>query len=338
MMDNYSISRYVATALYDFFIEEKCPSKSFRATASYLFSRELEFLRLNKLIVALGLLMQKCYSEVNDLALQRIRRYLIYVDEARNIYENLADGGVDAVVIKTIGVFPKDVSDIDVLIASREDLEKVSRIMNKMGYYPGKSGLEQDLWRRVVDGIVVDVEIHTSIAAADYEYYPKELVFERAVLLNSVKVPSPIDSALITASHMVMKDLYITLSDILELEVTLKKYVGDEKVLLDEAKKLGLEIPLLSMLYYSSLVNSRVHHKISTWQKIIASPILRKYYARPMPLTIALSYLRSIMGKVGREPLREILGEVMSLPRGKGIDAFVYYILGFKPIVKRFEE
>jgi hypothetical protein len=338
MMDNYSVSRYVATALYDFFVEGKCPSKSFRAIASYLFSRELEFLRLNKLVVALGLLLQKCYSEANDLALQRIRRYLIYVDEARNIYENLADGGVDAVIIKTIGGFPKDISDIDVLIASREDLEKVPHIMNKIGYYLGKPGLKQDLWRRVVDGVVVDVEIHTSIAAADYEYYPKKLVFERAVLLNGVKVPHPIDSVLITASHMVMKDLYITLSDILELEVMLEKYIGDGRALLDEAKRLGLEIPLLSMLYYSSLVNPRVHHRISTWQKIIAPTILRKYYARPMPLTIALSYLHSIIGKVGREPLRKILGEVMSLPRGKGIDAFVYYILGFKPIVKRFEE
>jgi hypothetical protein len=338
MIDNYSVSRYVATALYDFFVEGKCPSKSVRAIASYLFSRELEFLRLNKLVVALGLLMQKCYSEANDLALQRIRRYLIYVDEARNIYENLADGGVDAAVIKTIGGFPKDISDIDVLIALREDLEKVSHIMNKMGYYLGKRGLEQDLWRRVVDGVVVDVEIHTSIAAADYEYYPKKLVFERAVLLNDVKVPSPIDSVLITASHMIMKDLYITLSDILELEVTLEKYIGDEKVLLDEAKRLGLEIPLLSMLYYSSIMNPRISHRIFTWQKIASSVTLRKYYARPMPSTIALSYLHSIISKVGREPLREILGEVVSLPRSKGIDAFVYYILGFKPTVKRFEE
>jgi hypothetical protein len=57
-----------------------------------------------------------------------------------------------------------------------------------------------------------------------------------------------------------------------------------------------------------------------------------------MPSTIALSYLHSIIGKVGREPLREILGEVISLSRGKGIDAYVYYILGFKPRVKRFEE
>jgi hypothetical protein len=338
MMDNYSVLRYVATALYDFFVEGKCPSKSFRAIASYLFSRELEFLRLNKLIVALGLLMQKCYSEVNDLALQRMRRYLIYVDEARNIYENLADGGVDATVIKTIGGFPKDISDIDVLIASGEDLEKVSHIMNKMGYYLGKRALNQDLWRRVVDGVVVDVEIHTSIAAADYEYYPKKLVFERAVLLNGVKVPSPIDSVLITASHMIMKDLYITLSDILEFEVTLEKYIGDEKVLLDEAKKLGLEIPLLSMLYYSSVINPRVSHRISTWHKIVSSATLRRYYARPMLSTIALSYFHSILSRVRRESLGKVLGEVMSLPRGKGIDAFVYYIMGFKPTVKRFEE
>jgi len=96
-------------------------------------------------------------------------------------------GGVDAVVIKTISSFPKDVSDIDLLIASKEDLEKASRIMRKVGYYLAKPGLEQDLWRRIVNGVVVDVEIHTSIAAADYEYYPKKLVFERAVLLDGVK-------------------------------------------------------------------------------------------------------------------------------------------------------
>jgi hypothetical protein len=338
MMDYYSVLRDVATALHDFFVEEKCPSKLFQELASYLLSRDLEFLRLNKLVVALGLLMQKCYSDVNDLTLQRIRRYLIYVNEARNIYENLADGGVDAVVFKTISSFPKDVSDIDLLIASKKDLEKASRIMRKVGYYLAKPGLEQDLWRHVVNGVVVDVEIHTNIAAADFEYYPKKLVFERAVLLNGVKVPSPVDSVLIIASHVVMKDLYITLSDVLELEVVLKKYIGNEEVLIKEAKKLGLEIPLLSMLYYSSVINPRVSHRISTWHKIVSSVTLRRYYARPMLSTIALSYFHSILSRVRREPLGKVLGEVVSLPRGKGIDAFIYYITGFKPAVKRFEE
>jgi len=92
-MDYYSVLRYIATALHDFFVEEKCPSKLFRELTSYLLSKDLEFLRLNKLVVALGFLMQECYSDVNDLTLQRIRRYLIYINEARNIYENLADGG-----------------------------------------------------------------------------------------------------------------------------------------------------------------------------------------------------------------------------------------------------
>jgi hypothetical protein len=338
MMNYYSVLRYVATALYDFFVEEKCPSKLFRELASYLLSRDLEFLRLNKLVVALGLLMQKCYSEINDLTLQRIRRYLIYVNEARNIYENLADGGVDVVVIKTISSFPKDVSDIDLLIASKEDLEKTSRIMKKAGYYLVKPGLKQDLWRRVVNGVVVDVEIHTNITAADYEYYPKKLVFERAVLLDGVKMPSPVDSVLITASHMVMKDLYITLSDVLELEIVLKKYIGSEDVLIEEARKLGLEVPLLSMLYYSSVINPRVSHRVSTWQKVVSSVTLLRYYARPMLSTIALSYFHSILSRVRRESLGRVLGEVASLPRGKGIDAFVYYIMGSKPTVKRFEE
>jgi phage-related holin len=338
MMDYYSVVRYVAAALHDFFVEEKCPGKLFRELASYLLTRDLEFLRLNKLVVALGLLMQKCHSVVNDLTLQRIRRYLIYVNEARNIYENLAYGGVDVVVIKTISSFPKDVSDIDLLIASKEDLEKASRIMRKVGYYLAKPGLEQDLWRRIVNGVVVDVEIHTNIAAANYEYYPKKLVFERAVLLNGVKVPSPVDSVLITASHMVMKDLYITLSDVLELEVVLKKYIGNEEVLIEEAKKLGLKVPLLSMLYYSSVINPRVSHRLSTWQKVVSSATLRRYYARPIPSTIALSYFHSILSRVRRESLGKVLGEVVSLPRGKGIDAFVYYTMGYKPTVKCFEE
>jgi hypothetical protein len=54
--------------------------------------------------------------------------------------------------------------------------------------------------------------------------------------------------------------------------------------------------------------------------------------------TIALSYFHSILSGVRRESLGKVLGEVVSLPRSKGIDAFVYYIMGFKPTVKRFEE
>jgi hypothetical protein len=332
------MSRYVTTVLYDFFLEEKCPSSLFQELISYLFSRNLEFLRLNKLTVAMGILMQKCYSKTNDLAMQRINRYFIYISEARNIYKNLANEGVDAVIIKTITSFPKDISDIDLLIASREELEKTSRIMKKMGYYLAKPGSEQNLWRRIVDNVVVDVEIHTSIAAADYEYYPKKLVFERAVLLNEVKVPSPIDTVMITASHMIMKDLYITLSDLLELEVTLNKRIFYEETLVEEARKLGLLIPLFSMMYYSSIINPRTLHRIHTWWKIVSSVALRKHYAKPLPTTIVLSYLYSIFGKIRREPLGKVLREAMSFPSGKGIDAFVYYIMDFKPTVKRFEE
>ncbi|MEM3863853.1 MAG: hypothetical protein QW699_05115, partial [Metallosphaera sp.] len=103
-------------------------------------------------------------------------------------------------------------------------------------------------------------------------------------------------------------------------------------------RKLGLEVPLLSMLYYSSVINPRVSHRISTWQKIVSSVTLRRYYVRPMLSTIALSYFHSILSRARREPLGKVLGEVASLPRGKGVDAFVYCIMGFKPTVKHFEE
>jgi len=340
VINRYSISRYITAVLYDFFIDEKCPDASFKKLAFYLFSKDLEFLRLNKLAVGLGLLLQRCYSEVSDLALHRIRRYFVYLNEARNIYENFADAGIDVVVIKTIGNFPKDVSDIDLLIASEEkNFEKVSYIMKRMGYHLAKPGLEQNLWRRIVDGIVVDVEIHTGIAAADYEYYPKKLVFERTITVNGVEVPSPIDSILIMASHVVMKDLYMTLSDALELEITLKRHIGDEEILIDEAKRLGLEIPLLAMLYYSSIVNPRVSRRISILKRVASSITLYSYYyARPTLLTTALSYFHSVVSKIRQEPLYRVLREVISLPRGKGIDAFIYYITGLKPSVKRFEE
>jgi len=338
MMNSYIYQRYVYATLFDFFTENKCPDFLFKKFIVYMFSKKLEFLRLNKLTVAIGHLLQKCYSEVNDLTLRRIHRYSTYIEEARNIHENLADSGIDVVIIKTLSVFPKDISDIDLLIASKEDLEKASRVMMRIGYRPAKSGMEQHLWRRLVDGVVVDVEIHSSIAAAGYEYYPKRLVFERAIFINKVKVPSYIDSILIMASHLVMKDLYITLSDLLEFGITLKKYIGDEEVLLNEAKKLGLEIPLLSMMYYDSVINPRDSHELSSWQKILSSTVLREHYARPSLITVVSSYFRHASKRAKRELLGKVLKEVMSIPRGKGLDALVHYILGLKPTVKRFEE
>lgn len=324
--------------LYDFFVDNKYPNELSRRFISWAVTRNLEFFRLNKLAVAIGIIIQRCNLKNSDLLLQRVRRYATYINEAKCIYDNLADSNIDSVIIKTIYNFPKDIADIDILIASNRDLEKTSIVLRRIGYYPAKPGLEQHLWRRVVGDVVVDVEIHTKIAAAGYEYYPKKLIFDRAIYKNNIKVPSHIDSVLLMAAHLIMKDLYITLSDILELEVTLRKYINGEEILLEEAKKLNLEIPLLTMMYYSSIINSRISRKLGVTQKLFTTTRFYEYHARPSLVAIAFSYFQSVLGKIRREPLSKVLPEILSLPRGKGIDAFVYYIFGFKPAVKRFEE
>jgi len=335
---NIPKSIFLYSSIKRFYLGE-CPKneKVYRMMI-LMIERDIDFLRYNKALVAVGELLNKCYSYTNDILNHRIHRYRMYYESAIDIFHHFNNENIRAICIKTFDIAPKDVADIDIILYGRKDLENAERVLSKLGYRKRKSGSEQHLWTTIRDGVIVDIELHSNVAAAGYIYYPKDILFKRAKKQDDIIVPSPIDSILLLVAHAILKDFYATLMDLLNFELTLIKHSIDLKTLKYEAKSLGLEIPLkafLHMLYPFSanyIYDDHIISRILTFKKIQGYPV------RPYLHTVLLSYIYLTIEKLKKEPLRSVLAQITSLPSGKGIDYFVRFMFFGKPPIKGFSE
>jgi hypothetical protein len=247
------------------------------------------------------------------------------------------------VFFKTVTVFPKDIADLDVLVFSRKDLENAEKVLAEIGYRKRKKGVEQYLWSLSRDGVIVDIELHTSVAAAGYEYYPKSIIFRNVIELGGIKITSPLDSLMLSVAHSVMKDLYITLADILDFTLTIDKYNIDFDMLIQHARDLGLLVPLFLYMFLLSEFDEEERKRLSLvdcsfWRKLFTVINYGKAPLRPGINTLIPSYLEMTLSKLRYKPLSDVLSEVLSLPQGKGLDNLIYYLVGAKPLVKKFSE
>ncbi len=323
--------------LRDFFLHKTCPKSEVKNFIYKLLRDNLDFLRYNKLLVAIGVLFKECFSFNTEITDSRLKRYELYLSEARNILKKSYDNSLKIIIFKTFTAFPKDVADIDVLLYSHEELTNFENILRSINYKKRKVGLEQNLWSKKVNNIIVDVEVHTDIAAAGFKYYPKELVFRRAKLVNELMLPSPIDSLLILVAHTTIKDLYLTLSDILDFVLLMN--IGNLSIesIMNEANSLGLSQPLQLYLKVLSLVGENV----ATTKESLDRFTLFDYdgiVIRPSLYTVTSAYTDLSLAKFRHEPALEVIKQILTLPRGKGIDALIRFILREKPPVKSLEE
>jgi hypothetical protein len=323
--------------LRDFFLHKICPNNKVKDFIYRLLKDNLEFFRYNKLLVATGIMLEECFSFNTKITDSRLKRFELYLSEARSIVEKSYNKSIKIVIFKTFTEFPKDIADIDVLLYSCEELTNFENILKNMNYRRRKVGLEQNLWSKRINDTIIDLEVHTEIAAAEFKYYPKELVFKRALLKNGLILPSHIDTLLILASHSTIKDLYITLADLLNFAIVLYKSKINIRTLVNEASYLGLSLPVLLYIKILSLLGE----DIGEWKEYLNNYIPFSYdglVIRPSFYTTFLTYKDVFITKLKFEPLVEIIRQVLSLPRGKGLDALIKFALKEKPPVKSFDE
>lgn len=340
----YERSRWLFKFLKNFYMNNKLESEYVLNLLLKWLRQDIEFFRYNKLLVALAYLFNSFSYNVEILD-QRLHRYRIYHKEVENISHAMTSEGVEFLFIKTITVFPKDIADLDILVATEDDLIVAEMVLKKMGYVKRKKTREQHLWSLHRNGVLIDVELHTSIAAAEYEYYPKDLLFKNAVKLNNgVRIPSPLDNILLNIAHSVMKDLYITLADLLDFYFSINKHEVYLNLLTQLAKDLGLSTPLFLFSHLLGVYDEDSHKRFSYlieydfWRKIFMVTNYTKVPTRPSVNTLILSYLEMTLKKLKFKPLSAVLYEILSLPQGKGIDTLLYYVIGAKPLVKKLSE
>lgn len=339
LLSNYYLKYcFLFNKLKDLYLtEEKSIDDKTCKLFSLMVKHDIEFLRYNKLLVGLGYILSQNKVDLKDILKQRMRRFNKYVNEAKRICKVFSEHGIRFVLIKTFGSFPKDLGDLDILLYD-DDLNDAEKLLSSAGYVSRKIGLRQYLWSLRKDDVIVDVELHTKISAADYEYYPRERVFKRAVKCCELILPSYIDSLLILAGHAVMKDLFITAADLLDFVITLQKYRIDINELINEANFLGLTLPLNTVLYIIKKLGCELENNLRRELNVTFGVKLNDIVIRPPFHIVLLSYLDMTVKKAKQKPLMNMLEEIFSLPRSKGIDIFVRFAGSKKPLVKKFTE
>ena len=305
------------------------------------FEKNREHLWRNKILTTLAYILEN-----NDIITDRTRylvnKWKVYMEESRKISEWFSKNGIEAIIVKTIRSVPCDVSDIDLLINKDSNISIARHVLKKLGYVLRRGGLGQELWSKIVSGYTVNVELHNKLAAADYEYYPREELFGKKYrILNNIKIPDLLDELLINVSHAVMKDLEIKFIELLEFLVVLNKYNIQNEDIINKSRKLGLLIPLFTLALatynlfnqYSRTVEPllislkkalRLNFHII---RILLNDKPKSILDLPIsvnPLIILCSYFNSFTKKIVLEGFTKTFREALSIPCGPGIDTILY--------------
>ena len=300
-----------------------------------------EFLRYNKIITSVAFFATLHSQHIPDAFKFKLKRYYLYLEEAKKIAEILEREGIEYSVIKTFSPLPKDISDIDLLV-NPEQAEEAKKLLLNLGYSLRKEGFEQDLYSKVVNKITIDIELHTSIAASSYEYYDTRHVLRESIYFNGIRVPDPAHSLLIISAHDIMKDLYIPLAHILDFYILSDQADCDK--LINYSSLYGLTLPLLLFITLTEIaigktIRCKLHKDklrsfLATYVKILK---IRPVIKVQLPLVL-VSYIESFQSKVKREGFTLALKQLFSLPSGKGINALLHNILPLNPEVKEIWE
>jgi len=276
----------------------------------------VKWAKMNKVLYLLG----KVNSDIQRhwRWQEQRKRYYLYLKVIPNIIQFLNSLGIRGLIVKTIKPFEYVPDDIDILIINgdSEALETVVQELKRLGYFVRQRGTPEVTVRTYINGMYVDLDIHTKMAAGPYEYIDKYYLWRRRKYLdiNGVKVPIPSepDNLIITATHAIMKEFKILLADILHYLYLDESIVREAS---DISKSLGLSTALQYLIYLAK----------RTIMQIIARRALPVFPSK-IPVHVVLSsYLENLNVRLvnqGIQPLKEIF----LFPSSKGIGHLLKYI------------
>ena len=325
-------ARIVALTVREFFLNHSCPSVSCGVLVG-IYKRNRRGLLRNKVLTPLLRIIHSCCNYSDDVAEFRIGRHDVYMGACRELANYFDKVGIEYAVIKTVRDFPADIADIDMLVKPSH-LPISRRALKDLGYRLRKISEGQELWSRVIDNVVVDVELHSMVSVAGFTYIESDVIFRNLTRKMGVLVPKDWLSVLIASAHAIIKDLEIRLSDMLELAFYLSKNGSSRTTLrnpiIDYASSLGLRRALEYMtMLTGSLIPMDPRNMLDTNERKRYVTGLPKSLPVKPPITIILSTLiEKALNKALLNGPRKVLDELLSILKTKGADAITAYLTG----------
>jgi len=271
----------------------------------------------HKVLYALGFYDSRIHG--TDIWCELDKRNKVHEEVMVNISELANKLGIRLLIVKTLkfpGYIP---DDIDILVI--DDPKPLIEELLKRGYFIRKIGTPEITLRTYVNNLYVDLDVHRRMAAGTYEYIDKYYLWSRRIYrkVMDVEVPTPnkIDELLITAAHAVLKELQITLSDIVHYMYHIVHTSCFVRSVIRQAHTLGLGKPVSLLTHLSkSLLRSALLDK---------DVLELKFPVKVPPQSLLGGYIENIKFRVCRQGLRP-LSEFFRFPSSKGISRLLEYI------------
>lgn len=278
----------------------------------------IRFAKMNKVLYLLGLYDKRIqrFPEWQELKARREEQKKAMIEVATIAEEH----HIDLMVVKTIKPFEYVPDDIDVLVINDDTLDTFTNELLRRGYFLRKKGTPEVTLRKVVGNTFVDLDIHTKLGAGTYEYIDKRYLWKRrtyTLLISDMKVATPnmIDEFLITVAHAIMKELSLTIADILHA-ISLNKTIREEAI--EQARKVGLLKATKFLINVANKTLNVVRRSYDLSNKI-TNP-----HRVPVPVIID-AYIENITYRLKTQGLAPLI-EIVKIPSSKGIATLLRYI------------
>lgn len=161
----------------------------------------------------------KSFAEAHEFA-------LLLKQEILKIMKTLRDNGIEIIFIKSLAKLPLDSSNFDVLI-KKQYIAKAKKILEDLGFTELKKLREYEwggpphkfLYRKLYNGIVMSIHLHTQVAWEGVKFADEEelwnTIYEAKIDGVKLGFPSPENHLLITVAHAFFENKCFKLADLM---------------------------------------------------------------------------------------------------------------------------
>jgi len=274
-----------------------------------------------------------------DVFPENLRPYLekrckltkLYLKYLKIISEELKRREVEHYIFKTWRPFPYDLTDIDILLIDKKTVFSAAKALIKsLGFKVISKGTYSLALRKSINGFDIDVDLQPSVCAGTFEYFPvleKRKVIDIGYIKEEIPLLKPELELAIIAGHAVLKDLAISLADILYLDHLIKISrddflsfaIGDYPYLI---KSIEIMRDIVN-IFKSVIINYSNDNPVIFRNALLLKSLLHQFNVGKgfftIPLIISTKiYLEIFFTLMKRHDYKRLLGLAL-LPKSKGI-------------------